>query len=90
MSQLLGVEVSEATLARWANWWRHELPRTPWWQVVRSRFATRLAGTNLAAELVSAFGALASDDALLRLLEFLGPLTTTSSSGSGRRFSMGG
>jgi len=90
MSQRLGVEVSEATLTRWASWWRHEVPRTPWWQVVRSRFATAPAGENLAAELVERFGALAGEDNLLALLRFLGPLTTTSSSGSGRGFSMGG
>lgn len=90
MSQRLGVEVSEATLARWASWWRHEVPRTPWWQVVRSRFATAPAGESLAAELVERFGALAGEDNLLALLRFLGPLTTTPSSGSGRGFSMGG
>lgn len=90
MSQRLGVEVSESTLARWASWWRNEVPRTPWWQVVRSRFAVPLPGKNLAAELVDRFQALASEDNLLRLLEFLGPLTTASSSGSGRGFLMVG
>ncbi|MBI4870222.1 MAG: hypothetical protein HY814_01495 [Candidatus Riflebacteria bacterium] len=90
MTQFLGVEVSEATLARWASWWRHEVPRTPWWQVVRSRFAAPLAAENLAAELVGALRALASEENLLRLLELLGPLTTSSLSGSGRGFSMGG
>lgn len=90
MSQLLGVEVSEATLARWASWWRHELPRTPWWQVVRSRFATPLSGEDLAAGLVERFKALGSEKAMLALLKFLSPLTTTSCGRFGWGFSMAG
>lgn len=90
MSQLLGVEVSEATLARWASWWRHEVPSTPWWEVVRSRFSKPLLGKNLAAELVTEFAALASEDGMVALLEFLSPLATRAASRSGWRFSMGG
>lgn len=90
MTQRLGVGVSEATLARWASWWRQELPMTPWWQVVRSRFARSLGGKCLAAELAAEFRALASEDRMLALLKFLSPLTTTSCGGFGRGFSMVG
>ena len=84
----LGLFVSEATLARWASWWRHEMPTTPFWMVARARFGTPLAGSSLAEGLLNRFRALDGEDRLLAFLEFLSPLTTTSCDGFGRRFSM--
>lgn len=88
-SQLLGIPVSPSTLERWASWWRQELPGTGFWQSARARFLPPLDTGSLAAGLLRRFRALASEDGMLALLEFLSPLTTASCDRSGRGFSMG-
>lgn len=78
VAQELGISVSEATLCRWASWWRDEFVVTELWRMERGRFMPAVAAQKLPASLLERFGAAASEDGLMALLEFLSPLTTTS------------
>jgi hypothetical protein len=65
------------TLARWRTWWLESFPKTPFWKDARSRFSPSLVEEHLPLTLCQAFKAWYRDR-LLQLMEFLGPLTTTS------------
>ncbi len=78
VAQRLGISVSEATLSRWMSWWRGEFVVTEFWRIETGRFMPPVATRTLPASLLERFGAEASEEGLLALLEFVSPLTTSS------------
>ena len=68
------LEVPVRTLARWRRWWQDEFPQTPFWQAAGAHFMPPIATGHGPASLLERFAAEA-EEALLRLLFFLSPLT---------------
>lgn len=73
--------VSRATLNRWRRWWRNQFVQTPFWKAARAHFMPSICESNLPSALCERF---ASDQVpgLLKLLMFLGPITTVSQGGN--------
>lgn len=75
LRQLVGVD--RRTLERWRHWWRELFPTSPLWRETRGRLMPPVAEDGLPASLLERFdGALGEQ--LLRVLELLLPLTTSS------------
>jgi len=72
------LEVDRRTLERWRRWWREAFAQTPFWKTAQARFLPPLAPASLPASLVACFDA-TTRDGLVRLLEFLAPLSTARS-----------
>jgi hypothetical protein len=75
LSQLFGAD--RRTIARWQEFWREQVPRTPFWKVARGRMPATTE-TILPRSLLEAF--LHGDDLCRpwgRLLLFLSPITIT-------------
>ena len=66
--------IDERTLRRWRKWWLETFVEGPFWKTARARFMPRLVEKTMPLCLVEAFGGLC-EDGLLRLLEFLSPIT---------------
>ena len=62
------------TLERWRQWWQSDFALTPLWQVQCARFMPPVATDQLPGVLLDRFAGEAQE-ALLRLLLFLTPLT---------------
>ncbi len=62
------------TLQRWRAWWREHFAKTPLWQAQCARFMPPVATERLPASLIERFGG-NTEEALLRLLVFLAPVT---------------
>jgi len=62
------------TLQRWRQWWGQQFPLTPLWQVACARFMPPVDTAWLPASLLERFAGDA-EEALLRLLVFLSPIT---------------
>ena len=62
------------TLERWREWWRHQFPLTPLWQAYCARFMPPVANHGFPIDLLQRFAG-SAEDALMRLLIFLTPLT---------------
>ena len=77
-SQLLGMAVSESTLARWSKWWQEEFPISPLWQRWAGLLEPGVDRLNLPQVLLGRFGFPGKPEGLVALLEFLRPLTSTS------------
>jgi hypothetical protein len=75
LRDLLGV--SADTLRRWHRWWRDAFVRTACWKAGRGRFTPAVDEADLPRDLLVRFAGEAST-ALICLLRFLSPLTTTS------------
>jgi hypothetical protein len=75
LRDLLGV--SADTLRRWHRWWRDAFVRTACWKAGRGRFTPAVDEADLPRDLLVRFAGEAST-ALIGLLRFLSPLTTTS------------
>ncbi len=73
---VLGVNVR--TLKRWRSWWRTSFVTTAFWRAVQGRFMPPVMVDTLPASLRDRFGGPDDRAALLRLLRFLCPLSTTS------------
>jgi hypothetical protein len=75
LQQLVGA--SRRTLERWRQWWQEILPATPLFHVMRA-WISEVSVAELPASLLVHFKA--SDDltSILRLLDFIKPLTTRS------------
>jgi hypothetical protein len=71
------LSVSRATLNRWRRWWLNQFTQTPFWKVARARFMPVISETALPDSLCDRFGA-NELDGMLKLLKFLGPITTVS------------
>lgn len=72
LSDTLNVPVR--TLQRWRNWWAEQFPLTPLWQAACARFMPPVDLSLLPASLIARFTGAAAES-LMRLLEFLSPLT---------------
>lgn len=82
---LLTVElgVPRRTHGRWEAWWRNTLPETAFWQVARADVMPPVDVERLPESLFERFGGVESaavETASRKLLVFLSPLSTTSSS----------
>jgi hypothetical protein len=75
LQQLVGV--SRRTLERWRSWWQELLPTTPFFRVVRASISEVLVA-QLPASLLAYFEESDELTRLLRLLDFIKPLTTRS------------
>jgi len=64
------------TLQRWRQWWSGHFPLTPLWQAACARFMPPVASDRFPASLLERFAGNA-EEALMRLLVFLSPLTVT-------------
>lgn len=69
--------VSTRTVQRWRQWWREQFPRTDLWQALCSRFMPPVDLSALPGALLARFTGM-PEEAMLRLLRFLTPLTCTS------------
>jgi hypothetical protein len=72
------VGASRETLARWRRWWREEFPQTDFWKQARALLTEPVSTAELPASLLARFGAAEEAMAVVRLLEFIKPLTTGS------------
>jgi hypothetical protein len=72
------IGASRGTLARWRTWWRQIFTATPFWRAARAQWVPAVAEAALPATLLERF---VEDEAwmrLVRLLEFIKPVTTSS------------
>ena len=76
LSDTLNVPVR--TIQRWRSWWAEQFPLTPLWQAACARFMPPVDLNLLPASLIARFTSAAAEP-LLRLLEFLSPLTVSRS-----------
>ena len=70
--------VSARTLERWRAWWAETFTATPFWQAARGRLRGEVELGRLPASLVEQFGAANDANAVVRVLVFLVPITTSS------------
>lgn len=66
------------TIRRWRVWWHEIFVATPFWESVRARFTPPVEAENLPTSLLERFGRV-DRWRLFALLEFLSPITTSSS-----------
>ena len=71
LRQELGID--EHTLKRWRAWWLETFVQSGFWKGERARFMPSLDETIMPLSLVEAFGT--NREGLLKLLEFLSPIT---------------
>lgn len=70
--------IAKRTILRWADWWQFALPRSPFWEVLRSRFVPPVETSTLPQSLVLRFAERGPLGALERVLALVAPVTTTS------------
>ena len=68
------LDVPVRTLQRWRQWWGQQFPLTPLWQASCARFMPPVASDLFPAGLLERFAG-SAEDALMRLLVFLSPIT---------------
>ncbi|MGP1682372.1 MAG: hypothetical protein ACTS8S_08625, partial [Giesbergeria sp.] len=68
------LEIPLRTLQRWRHWWRAQFPLTPLWRGACARFMPAVATDLFPASLLERFAGDA-EEALMRLLIFLSPVT---------------
>lgn len=75
--------IPRRTVRRWALWWQREYPQSRQYKEQQGRFVPTLATEWLPGCLMERFAAAVSEptEALVRLLVFLSPLTTSSGTG---------
>jgi len=78
LHEALGID--ERTLKRWRQWWLEVFVQTPFWRANKARFMPVLKEAVMPYCLVEAFDA-QRREGLLKLMEFLSPITTTSGKG---------
>jgi hypothetical protein len=71
------LEIDRRTLERWRRWWLDTFVKSEFWKSARARFTPPLCEATLPLSLCEAFG-IDREDQLLKLLHFLGPVTTPS------------
>jgi hypothetical protein len=75
LQQELGVD--RRTLERWRKWWQESFPKTRFWSEARVQLGSNGPyGSLLPRSLLECFGALGSQEGLLRFLRFLSPIST--------------
>lgn len=72
LKEMIGIDAR--TLRRWRSWWRKDFVRSNFWRSVRARLSPPVNVRRAPAALVERFGHGPKD--LVRLLQFLSPLTT--------------
>lgn len=82
LSTMLDVPVR--TLQRWRQWWGRQFPLTALWQATCARFMPPVATELIPASLLERFAGNA-EEALMRLLVFLSPITIRASALRGGR-----
>ena len=75
LHEALGIDTR--TLKRWRQWWLDVFVQTPFWKANRARFMPVLNEALLPYCLVASFQA-QEREGLIKLMEFLSPITTTS------------
>lgn len=75
LRQLVGA--SRRTLERWRQWWQELLPATPFFRVVRASIS-EVSVAQLPASLLKHFEASDELTRIVRLLDFINPVTTRS------------
>lgn len=80
------IGASRRTLARWRTWWREIFTATPFWRAERARWVPAVSEPMLPASLLERFVEAEALMRLVRLLDFIKPVTTS----SGGHNSMGG
>jgi len=71
------VGVSRQTLARWRTWWTEVFVATAFWQLARAQLSPPVSVDGLPASLLERFEGAGTIEGLVRLLDFIKPLTTT-------------
>ena len=72
------VGVSLRTLRRWRAWWRGAFAESSFWKAARGRFSPPVETGALPSSLLERFSGPDERERLIRMLAFLGPVTTTS------------
>jgi hypothetical protein len=80
------VGVSRQTLARWRRWWTEVFVATAFWESARALLSPPVSLDELPASLLDRFEGAGTIEGLVRLLDFIKPVTTRS---GGERKSMG-
>jgi len=75
LEELVGV--SAQTIARWRRWWLETIARSRFWAAARGHFRTPVDEKSLPLALLEAFDGDGEQEALVRLLCFLRPLTVS-------------
>jgi hypothetical protein len=68
------LDIPVRTLQRWREWWQKQFPLTQLWQASCARFMPPVATDLCPASLLERFAG-SAEEALMRLLVFLSPLT---------------
>lgn len=71
--------VSRRTLERWRRWWQETFPQTRFWRGAQGRLCPPVERETLPHSLLSRFRDRKKSTRVVRLLAFLGPLTTSRS-----------
>ena len=71
LRQVLGIDVR--TLKRWRTWWLENFAGSGFWKGARGRFRSPVDEKIMPLSLLEAFGA--NREGLLKLMEFLSPIT---------------
>jgi hypothetical protein len=79
------IGASRRTLSRWRTWWREIFTATSFWRAARAQWVPSVSEASLPASLLEQFVEREALMRLVRLLEFIEPVTTS----SGGRNSMG-
>ncbi len=79
------IGASRRTLARWRTWWKETFTATPFWRAARARLVPPVLEAAMPASLLERFVEEEDEMRLVRLLDFVKPVTTS----SGGRISMG-
>ncbi len=69
--------VSRRTVARWRRWWQTAFATSAFWQAARGLLAGAIAIEALPGSLLARFDAPDERDRLIRLLDFIKPVTTS-------------
>lgn len=72
------IGASRRTLARWRTWWRESFTATPFWRTARARWVPAVAEAALPASLLERFVEEDNVMRLVRLLDLVKPVTTSS------------
>ena len=75
LNEALGIDAR--TLKRWRQWWLDVFVQTPFWKANRARFMPTLDEAQMPYCLVASFHA-QGREGVIKLMEFLSPITTTS------------
>jgi hypothetical protein len=78
LHEALGID--KRTLLRWRDWWLEDFVHTPFWKANRARLMPVLEEALMPYCLVESFNA-EGREGLIKLMEFLSPITTRSGKG---------